>query len=92
MNISLYWIPEIAPWRVAILPRPRGGDWLEDEIRELKRAGVGVLVSLLVVGSCTSGHRTGSPPNPPSSSPVTTPSTASTTSSQATPPAVTSHS
>lgn len=29
------------------MPRPRGGDWLEDEMRKLREHGVTVLVSLL---------------------------------------------
>lgn len=29
------------------MPRPHGGDWLEDEIRSLRSQGVDVLVSLL---------------------------------------------
>ena len=29
------------------MPRPRGGDWLEDEIHSLKSSGVDVIVSLL---------------------------------------------
>lgn len=29
------------------MPRPRGGDWLEDEIRSLKSSGVEAVVSLL---------------------------------------------
>ena len=29
------------------MPRPRGGDWLEDEIRSLMRSGVDVVMSLL---------------------------------------------
>jgi protein-tyrosine phosphatase len=29
------------------MPRPRGGDWLEDEVRAWKQAGVAVVVSLL---------------------------------------------
>ena len=33
--------------RLSITPRPRGGDWLEDDIRCLQRAGVDVLVSAL---------------------------------------------
>jgi protein-tyrosine phosphatase len=47
MKSPLYWIE--GPWRgrVAIVPRPRGGDWLEDEVREWRRAGVNVIVSLL---------------------------------------------
>lgn len=37
------------PWpgRLAISARPRGGDWLEDEIRAWREAGVDVIVSLL---------------------------------------------
>ncbi len=37
------------PWQgeLAIIPRPRGGDWLEDEIDALKRAHFDVLVSIL---------------------------------------------
>ena len=30
-----------------ITPRPRGGDWLEDDVRVLGRHGVGIAVSLL---------------------------------------------
>ena len=33
--------------RLSITPRPRGEDWLEDDIRCLQRAGVDVLVSAL---------------------------------------------
>ena len=42
-----YWIETGIPAKLAIMPRPRGGDWLEDEIRALKREGADVLVSLL---------------------------------------------
>ena len=37
------------PWRgrLAILARPRGGDWLQDEIRAWGRSGFHVIVSLL---------------------------------------------
>ncbi len=47
MRAELPWVE--APWqgRLAILPRPRGGDWLEDEVREWRLAGVEVVVSLL---------------------------------------------
>jgi hypothetical protein len=47
MRTELYWIE--GPWRgrLAIMPRPRGGDWLEDEIRAWRRAGVEVVVSAL---------------------------------------------
>src|SRR3989304_274314 len=37
------------PWtgRLAIVPRPRGGDWLEDEVQEWQHAGLDRVVSLL---------------------------------------------
>jgi protein-tyrosine phosphatase len=43
----LYWIE--APWtgRLAISARPRGGEWLEDEIAGWGEAGVRVVTSLL---------------------------------------------
>lgn len=47
MKAEIYWIRDIAPHRIATMPRPRTGDWLEDEIQSLKREGVDVLVSLL---------------------------------------------
>lgn len=46
MKAEIYWITE-APVRIGILPRPRGGDWLDDEIASLAAQGVDVLVSLL---------------------------------------------
>ncbi|MBI5395249.1 MAG: dual specificity protein phosphatase family protein [Verrucomicrobia bacterium] len=47
MRTTLYWID--GPWqgRLAIAPRPRGGDWLEDEVRAWREAGLEVVVSLL---------------------------------------------
>jgi protein-tyrosine phosphatase len=42
-----YWIHTGTPLHLATAARPRGGDWLEDEIRSLHREGVDVLVSLL---------------------------------------------
>jgi protein-tyrosine phosphatase len=44
--LAAYWV-ETEACRLAIMPRPRGGDWLEDDIRALKRDGVDVLVSAL---------------------------------------------
>ncbi len=35
------------PSRIGISERPRGGDWLSDEVRAWKAAGVDVVVSLL---------------------------------------------
>src|SRR3954449_8644872 len=47
MRTELYWIEGPWPGRLAIMPRPRGGDWLEDEIQSWRRSGVDVVVSLL---------------------------------------------
>lgn len=47
MRTDLYWIATPTPGRLAVMPRPRGGDWLEDEARAWKDAGVDVVVSLL---------------------------------------------
>jgi hypothetical protein len=41
------WIPGLAQGRVAILGRPRAGDWLVDDIRGWVAAGVTDVVSLL---------------------------------------------
>jgi protein-tyrosine phosphatase len=40
----LHWIPGTS---IAIAARPRGGDWLEDELKAWKAAGVTTVVSLL---------------------------------------------
>jgi protein-tyrosine phosphatase len=47
MKAELYWVD--GPWsgRLAIAPRPRGGDWLEDEVRAWKREGIDIVVSSL---------------------------------------------
>ena len=47
MNPDLFWIA--GPWhgRLAIGTRPRGGDWLEDELRSWRQASIDVVVSLL---------------------------------------------
>jgi protein-tyrosine phosphatase len=47
MKATIYPIKAAAPNRIAIVARPRGGDWLCDEIRALSREGIGVLVSML---------------------------------------------
>ncbi len=44
---QLYPIPGRWPGRFAITSRPRGGDWLEDEIRGWKNAGIDIVISLL---------------------------------------------
>ena len=47
MNPNLYWIDGPWPGKLAISARPRGGDWLEDEISGWQRSGVDAVVSLL---------------------------------------------
>ena len=48
MFTELYWIDGPWPGRLAISARPRGGDWLEEEIRAWRAAGVDTVVSLLM--------------------------------------------
>ena len=41
------WVKAAAPARLAIMPRPRGGEDLRNEIAALRKDGIDVLVSLL---------------------------------------------
>ena len=47
MGAKVFWIA--GPWRgrLGIVPRPRGGEWLDDETRAWREAGIDVVVSLL---------------------------------------------
>jgi protein-tyrosine phosphatase len=47
MLTGLFWVE--GPWlgRMAISPRPRGGEWLDDEMKGWRQAGVDVVASLL---------------------------------------------
>src|SRR5437899_10070116 len=47
MKPEMYWIPCPQPGRLAIMPRPRGGDWLHDEIRGWKEAGLNTIMCML---------------------------------------------
>ncbi|HJT28204.1 MAG TPA: hypothetical protein VJ784_12405 [Pyrinomonadaceae bacterium] len=47
---DVYWIEGPWPGKLAILARPRGDDWLEDEVEGWKESGVDVVVSLLTSG------------------------------------------
>ncbi len=47
MRPELYWIESIDRGRLAIAPRPRGGEWLSGEFAQWQRAGLDVVVSLL---------------------------------------------
>ena len=44
---ELYWITDAPRGRLGIMPRPRAGDWLVDELLSWRSAGVDVVVSLL---------------------------------------------
>lgn len=47
MRAEVFWVP--GPWRgrLAVVPRPRGGDWLDDDTRAWREAAIDVVVSLL---------------------------------------------
>lgn len=47
MRAELYWIAKTWPGKLAVFPRPRGGDWLPDEVQDWVAAGLQVIVSLL---------------------------------------------
>lgn len=47
MKPDIYWLKEIEPFRLAIMPRPRSEEWLADEIAGYSADGISVLVSLL---------------------------------------------
>ncbi len=47
MKATICWIENNWPGKLAIVPRPRGGDWLEDEFQALRQGGLDVIVSLL---------------------------------------------
>ena len=47
MKTDVFWIDGMPRGRLGIAPRPRGGDWLEDEVRAWQAAGVDCVVSLL---------------------------------------------
>jgi protein-tyrosine phosphatase len=44
---SLYWVRDIEPYRLALMPRPRGADELGAEVAGWRRAGIALVVSLL---------------------------------------------
>jgi len=43
MVVQPFWINR----QLAIVPRPRGGDWLDDEMTALREAGIDTVVSML---------------------------------------------
>ncbi len=47
MIAKVYWTQEKFPGRIALVPRPRGGDWLEDEASAWANSGLDAIVSML---------------------------------------------
>ena len=47
LRVQLYSLRELPAGQISIMARPRGGDWLLDEVKSLRESGVDVLVSLL---------------------------------------------
>ena len=50
MRPKIHWIDLPAGVRLAIMPRPRAGDWLDDEVAGWRAEGIDVIVSLLEAG------------------------------------------
>jgi predicted protein tyrosine phosphatase len=50
VKAAVHPIPDLPFGRLAIMPRPRAGDWLEDEIASWRSSGLDVIVSLLQPG------------------------------------------
>lgn len=51
-QLELFWIDKVRVGRLATATRPRGGDWLDDDIRHVARNGVALLVSMLTPPEC----------------------------------------
>ena len=47
METKLHWIDGPWPGKLALSARPRGGEWLEEEIAVWRRSGVDIVLSLL---------------------------------------------
>ena len=50
MVAKIFWVMGPWPGRLGIVPRPRGAEWLDDETRAWRQAGIDVVVSLLEPG------------------------------------------
>jgi hypothetical protein len=49
----IYWITKARPLGIAIVARPLGNDWLQDEVKALAAEGVQILVSLLTASEAS---------------------------------------
>jgi protein-tyrosine phosphatase len=47
MSMQLHWVEGPWPGKLALASRPRGGDWLEEEMSAWHRSGIDTVVSLL---------------------------------------------
>jgi hypothetical protein len=47
VRAEVFPIPETPAGRLAVMPRPRAGDWLEDEVASWRRSGLDVVACLL---------------------------------------------
>jgi len=47
VSTKLYWTSGPWPGKLALAARPRGGDWLEDELKSWRAAGIDLVLSLL---------------------------------------------
>jgi protein-tyrosine phosphatase len=47
MRKELYWLDESWPGKLAVSARPRGGDWLKDDIAVWNRSHINAVISLL---------------------------------------------
>jgi protein-tyrosine phosphatase len=47
VRAEVFLIPEVPVGRLAIMPRPRAGDWLEDEVASWQSSRLDIVVSLL---------------------------------------------
>lgn len=53
MKPTLYTIARVGPGRLSTMAKPRGGDWLEDELKALAFTGVSAVVCLLTDAELT---------------------------------------
>jgi protein-tyrosine phosphatase len=53
MVINTYWVTGTGPLHLATMPCPRGGEWLETDIRALQAECVDILVSVLTAEEIT---------------------------------------
>jgi protein-tyrosine phosphatase len=44
---EVFWIEGHPPATLAVVLRPRGGEWLEEELKKYKRAGIETIVSMI---------------------------------------------